>query len=135
MGSGKSSTIHSILGSGCNIHQDESTKKIRCIDGEAHGIKWTFIDTPGMHNALCKKSSNELLLRKIKAVTRKRNPDNCAYFERLDHASRGKADFGVFKSISDILGNGFFLNSLALLLQKESMVKFLSKIIFNNGIA
>eukprot|EP00746_Dinoflagellata_sp_MGD_P157838 gnl/MRDRNA2_/MRDRNA2_86329_c0_seq1.p1 gnl/MRDRNA2_/MRDRNA2_86329_c0~~gnl/MRDRNA2_/MRDRNA2_86329_c0_seq1.p1 ORF type:complete len:822 (+),score=18.39 gnl/MRDRNA2_/MRDRNA2_86329_c0_seq1:18-2483(+) len=115
-GSGKSSTIWNIIWKNkhpCSLRPNrQSTGQIDFLTSESYGVKWTFIDTPGMHTGLHMKLSNQQLLKKIKAAQGKHNPDNCAYFDRLDYARREKADFGVFKSISDVLGNQFFLNSL-----------------------
>jgi hypothetical protein len=120
VGSGKSSTIYNILGLGRdNTHgtavvgKEEFTstsKTISFVERELYDVKWTFIDTPGMYASRSYKVTNQILLKKIKAVINRQNPDNYVYFDRLDYACRDKADFDVFKSISNVLGNRIFRN-------------------------
>lgn len=73
-------------------------------------MKYTFIDTPPLYTALCKKTSNEHLLKKLKSVSAKFKPDNFIYFDRLDDHCGEEADLGLIRSIYNVLGNRFFIH-------------------------
>jgi hypothetical protein len=47
-GSGKTATIHKLLGSGEVDPFDGATQKLCAIDGAVHGIQFRFIDSPGL---------------------------------------------------------------------------------------
>merc|ERR1712054_322754 len=91
VGSGKSSTIYNILGLGRDntygtvvVGKEESTstsKTISFVERELYDVKWTFIDTPGMYASRSYKATNQILLKKIKAVINRQNPDNYVYFD------------------------------------------------------
>merc|ERR1712050_96044 len=109
VGSGKTSTINSLLGNNKLIPASSSaTKKIETFKIEAYGVKWTFIDTPGLYPAASAKACNEDRLRKIKAAISNYKPDVCLYFERMDYAPSENVDSGVFNLISEILDNLVF---------------------------
>ena len=113
VGSGKTATINSILGTQERTSAfGDGTRGIRAVKGKAFGIDWTFVDTPGLYPTVSEKARNEALLRRIKGAMGKYKPDTVVYFDRLDNPRRDNADLGVIKSICDVLGTGVLYNSL-----------------------
>jgi hypothetical protein len=112
---GKTLTIHNIVGFESESTPISATSSIKIVRGKAYGVQWTFIDTPGLYPSYCAKNYNERVLRKIKKLITSYKPDICMYFDRLDYARRGNADKCVFTSVSEILGVSYLTNFMIIL--------------------
>eukprot|EP00747_Dinoflagellata_sp_TGD_P154432 gnl/TRDRNA2_/TRDRNA2_177500_c5_seq1.p1 gnl/TRDRNA2_/TRDRNA2_177500_c5~~gnl/TRDRNA2_/TRDRNA2_177500_c5_seq1.p1 ORF type:complete len:692 (+),score=-10.59 gnl/TRDRNA2_/TRDRNA2_177500_c5_seq1:44-2119(+) len=120
-GSGKTETINNILRVKKNTKSYyTATTKIEIIKGEAFGVEWTFIDSPGLYPSASEKAVNEDLLRNIKAAISTHSPDLFLYCDRMDYVRRDKADLSILKSICEILSSDVLLQSLVILTHSGS---------------
>merc|ERR1712187_656716 len=102
---GKTSTICNILDLDKSALETHVTsKKIKDIKGTAAGVKWNFIDTPGMDPDMFKAESNKNILKKIIDRCKKTKPDICLYGYRMDNCrNKEVSESGLFQMIDEYL--------------------------------
>lgn len=124
-GVGKSATINSIFDQ-TKAETDAfqpATSQIREIMGEFHGIKITFIDTPGLlPSSVSNLRKNRKILFSIKRFIRKHPPDVVLYFERLDLINMGYSDFPLLKLITDVFGSSVWFNTILVMTHSSSSI-------------
>merc|ERR1712187_923093 len=98
---GKTSTICNILDlNKLALETYVTSKKIKDIKGTAAGVKWNFIDTPGMDPDMFKAESNKNIFKKIMDRCKKTKPDICLYFDRMDNCrNKEVSESGLFQMI------------------------------------
>eukprot|EP00884_Botryococcus_braunii_P017151 jgi/Botrbrau1/4119/Bobra.152_3s0065.1 len=110
-GCGKTSTINSLLGLPNNA-SPPVTKDVNVAEGVVEGIKFRFIDTPGLELSATATRSNQQKLRKMKGAMNKYNPDILCFVDRVDVLRRDGAETQLVKQISDALGKPVWFNCL-----------------------
>merc|ERR1712113_544834 len=102
---GKTSTICNILDlNKLALETHVTSKKIKDIKGTAAGVKWNFIDTPGMDPDMFKAESNKNIFKKIIDRCKKTKPDICLYFDRMDNCRNKEAsENSLFQIIDEYL--------------------------------
>ncbi|RZC53876.1 hypothetical protein C5167_012738 [Papaver somniferum] len=122
-GVGKSATINSVfeqMKTTTDAFQP-STDQIREVTGSIHGIKVTFIDTPGLlpssTSNLCR---NRKILLSVKRYIKRFPPDIVLYVERLDLINMGYSDSPLLKLITNIFGSAIWFNTILVMTHSSS---------------
>merc|ERR1712113_1191647 len=134
---GKTSTICNILDLDKSALESHVTsKKIKDIKGTAAGIKWNFIDTPGMDPDMFKAESNKNILKKIVDRCKKTKPDICLYFDRMDNCrNKEVSESGLFQMIDEYLkpnlDDNIFEDLIVVLTHAESVKELMKHKSYN----
>lgn len=123
-GVGKSATINSILRdnkSGTDAFRP-ATNCIKEFAGTVHGIKLSFIDTPGLLPSSTRSMRrNRKILHSVKKFIRKSPPDIVLYFERLDLINTGYSDFPLLKLMTEVFGTAIWFNTFLVMTHSSSV--------------
>ncbi|KAA3476862.1 translocase of chloroplast 90, chloroplastic [Gossypium australe] len=122
-GVGKSATINSMFDqpkTETNAFQP-ATDCIQEITGTVHGVKVTFIDTPGFLPSSCSTMRrNRKIMLSVKRFIRRSPPDVVLYFERLDLLNMGYSDFPLLKLMTEVFGNAIWFNIILVMTHSSS---------------
>ncbi|MCL7029415.1 hypothetical protein MKW94_013691 [Papaver nudicaule] len=122
-GVGKSATINSIfeqMKTTTDAFQP-STDQIREITGSIHGIKITFVDTPGLlPSSTGNLRRNRKILLSVKRYIKRSPPDIVLYVERLDLINMGYSDAPLLKLITNIFGSAIWFNTTLVMTHSSS---------------
>ena len=110
-GVGKTALIHSLLGKEMPLGYKE-TKKVQAYEGEIKGIKFRFIDTPGLEASADAMARNLKTLRTAKSAWNRHKPSQLIYVERMDAGRRDGSDANVVKLITDVFGQDVWYGTL-----------------------
>lgn len=113
-GTGKTATIHSLLGRPQPVGYRE-TSKVEIIRGDVAGIPLTFIDTPGLEPSAGAIGSNLRRLHAAKRAFNRHKPQAVLYLDRLDAGRRDLADLNVLRSITEVFGQDMWFSTVLLL--------------------
>lgn len=122
-GVGKSATINSMFDqpkTETNAFQP-ATDCIQEIAGTVHGVKVTFIDTPGfLPSSSSTMRRNRKIMLSVKRFIRRSPPDIVLYFERLDLLNMGFSDFLLLKLMTEVFGNAIWFNTILVMTHSSS---------------
>ncbi|KAK8602121.1 hypothetical protein V6N12_051939 [Hibiscus sabdariffa] len=122
-GVGKSATINSMFDQPKTETSafQPATDCIREIMGAIHGIKVTFIDTPGfLPSSTSTMRRNRKIMLSVKKFIRRSPPDVVLYFERLDLLNMGYSDFPLLKLMTEVFGNAIWFNTILVMTHSSS---------------
>ncbi|KAL3749407.1 hypothetical protein ACJRO7_010507 [Eucalyptus globulus] len=121
-GVGKSATINSILGEKkAKVNAFEpTTVTVKEVLGNKDGVKYRFIDTPGLRSSGTEQSVNQRILSSIKKFTKSFPPDVVMYVDRLDCPTSDLADLPVLRFITSSLGSIIWHNAIIVLTHASS---------------
>ncbi|PPD91184.1 hypothetical protein GOBAR_DD11879 [Gossypium barbadense] len=122
-GVGKSATINSMFDqpkTETNAFHP-ATDCIQEITGTVHGVKVTFIDTPGfLPSSSSTMRRNRKIMLSVKRFIRRSPPDIVLYFERLDLLNMGYSDFPLLKLMTEVFGNAIWFNTILVMTHSSS---------------
>ncbi|KAE8730757.1 Translocase of chloroplast 90 [Hibiscus syriacus] len=122
-GVGKSATINSVFDQPKTETSafQPATDCIREVTGTVHGIKVTFIDTPGfLPSSTSTMRRNRKIMLSVKKFIRRSPPDVVLYFERLDLLNMGYSDFPLLKLMTEVFGNAIWFNTILVMTHSSS---------------
>ncbi|KAE8689046.1 EamA transporter family isoform 1 [Hibiscus syriacus] len=122
-GVGKSATINSVFDQPKTETSafQPATDCIREVKGTVHGIKVTFIDTPGfLPSSTSTMRRNRKIMLSVKKFIRRSPPDVVLYFERLDLLNMGYSDFPLLKLMTEVFGNAVWFNTIIVMTHSSS---------------
>ncbi|XP_039051322.1 translocase of chloroplast 90, chloroplastic-like isoform X2 [Hibiscus syriacus] len=122
-GDGKSATINSVFDQPKTETSafQPATDCIREVTGTVHGIKVTFIDTPGfLPPSTSTMRRNRKIMLSVKKFIRRSPPDVVLYFELLDLLNMGYSDFPLLKLVTEAFGNAIWFNTILVMTHSSS---------------
>lgn len=121
-GTGKSAFINSLLDTprATTSAYKDATKRVRLIRGDIHGVRFTFIDTPGLHACSSYHTQNRALLKTIKRVYDWHKPNFVLYVDRLDAAKGGFGELSLLGQITQVMGQAMWRDTMVLLTHASS---------------
>lgn len=121
-GVGKSATINTVLGEKkATVNAFEpATVTVKEVLGIKDGVKFRFIDTPGLRSSGTEQSLNKRILLSIKKFTKSFPPDVVMYVDRLDCPTSDLIDLPLLRSITDSLGSIIWHNAIIALTHASS---------------
>ncbi|XP_030512006.1 translocase of chloroplast 159, chloroplastic-like isoform X2 [Rhodamnia argentea] len=121
-GVGKSATINTVLGEKKAMVNafEPSTVTVKEVIGNKDGVKFRFIDTPGLRSSGTEQSLNQRILLSIKKFTKSFPPDVVMYVDRLDCPTSDLIDLPILRSITNSLGSIIWRNAMIALTYASS---------------
>ncbi|KAF7851497.1 hypothetical protein BT93_L3781 [Corymbia citriodora subsp. variegata] len=121
-GVGKSATINSVLGEKKTMVNafEPTTVTVQEVLGNKDGVKYRFIDTPGLRSSGTEQSLNQRILLSIKKFTKSFPPDVVMYVDRLDCPTSDLTDLPLLQTITSLLGSTIWHNAIIVLTHASS---------------
>ncbi|XP_030460052.1 uncharacterized protein LOC115680392 [Syzygium oleosum] len=121
-GVGKSATINTVLGEKKAVVNafEPATFTVKEVLGIKDGVKFRFIDTPGLRSSGTDQSLNQRILMSIKKFTKSFPPDVVMYVDRLDCPVSDLIDLPLLRSITNSLGSVIWHNAIIVLTHASS---------------